>query len=127
MKYLIDTHALIWYLENNSRLSGKAGAIIENQQVQCLVSLASLWEISIKVSLDRLEIGIDLKRIKELLFILGIDILPIEFTHLLQVARLPFHHKDPFDRLLISQAQVEELILISKDEHFQSYNIETLW
>jgi PIN domain nuclease of toxin-antitoxin system len=127
MRYLVDSHAFIWYLESNSKLSLNARMILEDGNNQCFVSVASLWEMAIKIALGRLELQTDFDRIKDLITTFSFEILPIQFEHLKVTTQLPFHHHDPFDRILIAQSQVEELILITKDEKIKPYKIETLW
>lgn len=82
--------------------------------------------MAFRISLNRLEINIDLERIKELISLFEIEILPVEFSHILLVAKLPFHHSDPFYRMLISQAMTEALILITRDKEFPAYSVEIL-
>ena len=127
MKYLLDTHTLIWYFENNSRLSANALQAIEQLNFPCSFSIVSLWEMAIKVSIGKLNIQSTLLEFRQKMSAFDIELLPLTFEHTLAVSMLPFHHTDPFDRLLIAQCQVEELILISKDVQFQSYNVEMLW
>jgi PIN domain nuclease of toxin-antitoxin system len=128
MNLLLDTHALIWFLEDDPQLSPAARLAIENAANRCHVSDATAWEIAIKQSLGKLT----LPRPFEVLFpseiqVLGFQILPIRHGHLHEIARLPFHHRDPFDRLLIAQSKVEEMTLVSRDPHFHSYGIPILW
>ena len=127
MKYLVDTHVLIWYLESNPNLSTNAKTILEDGNTQCFVSMATLWEMAIKIALARLELKTDFEKIKDLISTSSFEILPIQFEHLKVITHLPFYHSDPFDRILIAQSQVECLILITKDEKIKPYEIETLW
>jgi len=127
MKYLVDTHAFIWYLESSPKLSMHAKTLIEDGNNLCFVSVASLWEMAIKIALDRLELLTDFEEMQELLIKNSFEILPIQFEHLKVITLLPFHHHDPFDRILVAQSQVEKLVLISKDEKMKPYEIETLW
>ena len=106
MNYLLDTHTLIWLLEGNENLSKEARTVIEDSQNLCFISSASLWEMAIKVSISKLEMKIPYKDLAILIWENGIEILPIEFEHYLELLHLPFHHKDPFDRLIIAQAIV---------------------
>jgi PIN domain nuclease of toxin-antitoxin system len=110
MKLLLDTHILIWLINGNKNLSQIARQAIEDESNSLHLSIASLWEIAIKTSLGKLELGIQLEQITTN-FILpsGMEILPIHLPHLLVLQTLPFHHRDPFDRLLISQAKSESL------------------
>jgi len=127
MKYLLDTHAFIWYLESNPKLSRKAKIVLENANNQCFVSMASLWEIAVKIALDRLELKIGFEKLKDLISLPGFEILLIQFQHLKIITQLPFHHNDPFDRILVAQAQIEELVFITKDEKIKAYELEILW
>lgn len=101
--------------------------LIEDSTNTCLVSIVSLWEMGIKYSLGKLDLKADLKRIFELVDQSGLTILPITPTHILTNSALNFHHRDPFDRLMIAQAKSERLSLISKDGEFEDYNINLIW
>lgn len=127
MKYIIDTHTLIWFLEDNPKLSIRAKNAMENSRNQCFVSIVSLWEIAVKVSLEKLVLRYRFADLYDFINKSNIEILPIEFEHLQQLNQLEFHHKDPFDRLLIAQAQSEKMIFISKDENFDKYKVDVLW
>jgi len=127
MRYLVDTHALIWYLESNPMLSETARLTLDNSNNRCFVSMASLWEMAIKVGLGRLELNTDFKKMEKLIIGFQFEVLAIEFDHVTVLSDLPLHHSDPFDRILIAQSRFEELTLITKDEKIQSYNIQTLW
>lgn len=126
MKYLIDTHILIWFLEGNVSLSKRAKNIIIDTDNQLFVSIASLWEMTIKMSIGKLKLSKTLPEIIAQMESDGINTLSIEEEHLLTLLALPFHHNDPFDRLLIAQAQTENLVLITDDSKFNSYNISVL-
>lgn len=124
--YLLDTHALLWFLQNDKQLGKTALEIIEHNDV--CVSMASLWEIAIKNSLGKLELPLPFDEIfpKQLL-INDIAILPIELMHLKMINKLDFYHRDPFDRLIIAQALNNDLTLISKDGKFADYGVNLLW
>ena len=128
MRYLFDTHTLIWFIMGNPNLPDHIRTLIETSENQRLVSVASLWEIAVKVSLGKLDIGSSFEQ-----FIPGqlnanhMDILPISVAHLQRVAQLPFHHRDPFDRLIIAQSLVEDIPLLSRDPQFEQYNVTRLW
>jgi PIN domain nuclease of toxin-antitoxin system len=128
MKLLLDTHILIWLIDGNQKLNQTSRQAIEDESNSLHLSIASLWEIAIKTSLGKLELGIPLEQILTN-FILpsGIEILPIHLPHLLVLQTLPFHHRDPFDRMLISQAKSESLILVTEDSIFEQYEVEILW
>lgn len=126
MRILIDTHIFIWHLEDDSALSLARSELIEDPSNEILLSIASLWEISIKLSIGKLTLSRSIEDV-----ILHINrstssFLAIEPEHLVHVASLPFHHKDPFDRLLISQSLVEDIPIISSDPNFAEYGVELL-
>ncbi|WP_309744067.1 type II toxin-antitoxin system VapC family toxin [Chamaesiphon sp. OTE_20_metabat_361] len=128
MNLLLDTHVLIWLVEGSDNLSQCAKQAIEDEQNSLSLSIASLWEMTIKMSLGKLQLGIPLDRIVEsYLLPTSIEILPINLNHLLVLRDLPLHHRDPFDRILISQAQAEELTLVSGDRLFGDYLVQILW
>ena len=128
MRLLLDTHALIWYALDDPQLSGTAQALILDPMNEILISPASYWEIAIKVSMGKLPLhqpyedfmDVCLKRYK---FV----ILPIETRHTAALVAMPFHHKDPFDRLLIAQAMVERIPIVSVDGAFDPYSVTRLW
>ncbi len=127
MKYLLDTHALLWFLNNDKQLKPSTLAIIENADV-LYVSVASLWEIAIKYSLGKLSLAKPFKEIFPYELINNdIEMLPIEVKHIYQLNDLAFHHNDPFDRIMIAQAMVEDLAVISKDAFFTSYDVKCVW
>lgn len=128
MRLLLDTHAFLWFIQGNESLSKPAIALIEDPANQKLISIASLWEIAIKVSIGKLEIGISISELEETQ-ILGnmLNVLNITPKHLNELAKLPFHHKDPFDRLIISQDVSEKIPIISRDKVFSSYSAQLLW
>lgn len=128
MNLLLDTHILIWLIEGSEKLSQTAKHAIADDRNRINLSIASLWEITIKTSLGKLQLGLPLEQVVEN-FLLpgGIEILPIHLPHLLVSRALPLHHRDPFDRLLISQAKSESLTLVSEDHSFSRNTVETLW
>ena len=128
MKAILDAHALLWFFGGSSRLSAKALACIHDPQNTLFVSPATLWEISIKDALGKLT----LPEPFEQLFPARLDasnilMLPILVPHLHTHRRLPFHHHDPFDRLLIAQALAEDLTIVSCDAEFSAYGVQLLW
>lgn len=131
MRYLLDTHTLIWFFNEPERLSKKAFEIIEDQKTDCLISKTSLFEIVIKSNINKLNFQLSMKEIEITLSNLKIDILELETKYLDFFVKLPqtATHKDPFDRLIISTAAVEGLKIISKDEKFNLYQdiVETVW
>jgi len=127
MNLLLDTHTLIWLLEGDELLSAVAKEQIENPANTNFVSVATFWEIAIKISLNKLKMQISIENLKQLIWENGIEILPITIENALFVRQLPFYHKDPFDRLLIAQAINENMILVSKDELIPLYHVQTVW
>lgn len=122
MNILLDTHILLWHLTDNPRLSLAQSQIIEDPNHIKFFSMASLWEMAIKSSLGKL----DLRRPLEELAPSEIIVIPIRLVPLRTLQSLPFHHKDPFDRLLIAQAQVENLWLMTDDENMPKYRLNLL-
>jgi PIN domain nuclease of toxin-antitoxin system len=128
VKILLDTHAFLWFVAGSDQLSARARQLIEAPDNESFVSIASLWEIAIKVSLGRLSLTKPFSDfMAEQTLLNGIQILGIAIAHTAEVAALPFHHRDPFDRLLIAQAMVEEMPLVSADAAFDAYPITRLW
>jgi PIN domain nuclease of toxin-antitoxin system len=121
VRLLIDTHILIWWLADDRKLTRSARATIANPDNDVLVSAASLWEISIKVALGRLEVELD--DLERNIADNGFRSLPINYRHAITAGRLPAIHRDPFDRMLIAQASVEELRVISHDKIFERYGL----
>jgi PIN domain nuclease of toxin-antitoxin system len=120
-RLLLDTHVFLWWLINDSSLGEKTKSIIADPRNEVFISAASTWEISIKVQLGKLEAPDDMDSIVE---DEGFSKLPISLFHGQQAGRLPEFHKDPFDRMLIAQAQAEGLELVSKDKHIPLYNVK---
>jgi PIN domain nuclease of toxin-antitoxin system len=128
MRLLLDTHVLIWLIDGDDSLSSAAKQAIDDEANSLYLSIASLWEIAIKMSLGKLQLEISLEQAVENFIIPGgIEILPIHLHHLLALRYLSLHHRDPFDRLLICQSQVEKLILVSGDRAFGDYSVQILW
>lgn len=123
MQLLLDTHALIWWLSNDSTLSVKAKQAIADPDNIVFISAASAWEIAIKKSLGKLQAPDDLtlqinqKRFRPL---------AISIDHALTVEKLPLHHQDPFDRILIAQAMYENSIIVTRDRKFERYEVKTI-
>jgi PIN domain nuclease of toxin-antitoxin system len=126
MRFILDTHILIWFLEGNRSLSNSRRQIISQSQNDIFISIASLWEMAIKISLNKLTLTQSLADVTKQIAAEDIEILPITPEHTLQVSILPFHHRDPFDRIIISQAQVENLAILTDDTSFSNYGIKIL-
>jgi PIN domain nuclease of toxin-antitoxin system len=121
VRLLLDTHVLLWWLSDDRKLPKNARGIIANRDNDVLVSSASMWEISIKTALGQLEIELD--DLEDAIARNGFRSLPIGFRHALTAGRLPAVHRDPFDRMLVAQASVEELRVVSHDRVFERYGL----
>jgi PIN domain nuclease of toxin-antitoxin system len=126
MTYLVDTHVLLWYMEDNPRLSRKIVKEIENPENTILISKASLWEIAIKLGTGKLKLTMPLLELENYLETKSIIQLDFVFRDLDELARLPFYHNDPFDRLIISQSITRSLTVISDDKKFNLYPVPLL-
>jgi len=128
VKLLLDTHAFLWAVMDDKRLSRKARARFTAADSGLFLSVASAWEISIKAALGKLKLPDSPKQwLIEQLAINQIDLLNVSFDHVVHVYSMPAHHGDPFDRLLCSQALLESLPILSADESFDAYGIERVW
>jgi PIN domain nuclease of toxin-antitoxin system len=128
VRALLDTHTFLWFLEDNPRLSAPAKAMIADGANEILLSMASVWEMAIKVSLGKLSVsGPFATYLPQQLSANSIGLLDISLLHAVAVATLPFHHRDPFDRLLIAQSSTEQIPLLSADTVFDTYAIRRLW
>ena len=122
MDILLDTHILLWHLEGDSRLKSEKSAMIEEPQNRIFVSLACLWEVAIKRNIGKLPKGLSLDKMTPAPMIL----LPIQLNHIQQIETLPLHHRDPFDRLIIAQAIVDDFFVMTDDPHFKDYPIKLI-
>ena len=128
MRLLLDTHVFIWWANEPERLSPKVLSLCEDAENTLILSVASVWEMQIKIQLGKLKIDLsmpDLIRSQQQTN--NMQILPIELGHVLELQNLPPHHNDPFDRLLIVQAKAEGALLVSKDKAFKKYKTKLLW
>lgn len=126
--FLLDTHTWLWWHTRPEALSGRVRSIIADPDNRVGFSSASAWEIAIKVSIGKLRLPDDPQRyVPAQIAVEGFTIIPVELVHALGVSSLPPHHPDPFDRLLIAQAQCEELTLLSSDIQFRKYDVSVLW
>ena len=124
-KYLLDTHILIWYFQGSDELSEPAKQCISGGQ--CFYSLASLWEIAIKQTLKKLDFDCDMPYLAEESRKAGFVQLPVTPIHIEAIKQLPLIHRDPFDRLLVAQAQCENLTIITHDRYIKQYSVRTLF
>ena len=128
MNILLDSHTLIWFSQNSPQLSSSAIEILEDRNNLLFLSLVRVWEIQIKVQLGKLNLDISLSEIvKDQTKINDVQILPMKLSHIWTLDTLPYYHKDTFDRLLISQAITENLIILGVDSVFDSYPVEKIW
>ncbi|GET40025.1 type II toxin-antitoxin system VapC family toxin [Microseira wollei] len=126
MKYLIDTHILIWFIEGDEKLSEAARSLIANPANEIYVSQASLWEMTIKISIGKLSLSISLSELELFLVSNQFQILETQFRHYEILQDLPFHHQDPFDRMIIAQAKAENYTIITHDDRFKLYDVKLL-
>jgi len=127
MSYLLDTHALIWYFEDSSNLPSKIANLIDNPAYPKYVSISSLWEIAIKSSIGKLNMRLPLNEFLDVIEDSELTVLQITNNYLKGLSKLPFIHKDPFDRLVIATAMAEDLTIITIDENIQKYNVPWVW
>lgn len=128
MKLLLDTHAFLWFIGGSGELSSYARALIEDEENDRYLSVASLWEMTIKVSIGKLDVPLPFTRlVRQHVTGNAIEVLSIEPKHLDKQRSLSYHHRDPFDRLIIAQAIVEEMPVVSRDDGFSDYPVQLLW
>lgn len=128
MNYLLDTHSFIWFIEGNTLLSDTANTLISNPKNTIYLSMASLWEMAIKVRLDKLELQQPFSQFLEHHIQQSeFEILPIKINHVIKVSTLELHHRDPFDRLLIAQSISENMPILSADSAFNAYDVDRIW
>jgi len=126
MDYLLDTHTFLWFINGDPELSKNARNIIENGSSK-YISIATFWEIAIKINIGKLELDMPFAELKFHAAKNGFESLPITFEHTNQLLNLPFHHKGPFDRIIISQAYCDNLIVIGRDINFEKYGVALAW
>jgi len=127
MSYLLDTHALIWYFENSDDIPESIASLIDNPVHHKFISVVSLWEIAIKINMGKLNMRLSLDELLDVISNSELAVIPIEGSHLKGLSKLPYIHKDPFDRLLISTALMEDLTIITIDENIQKYDVLWVW
>ena len=128
MNILLDTHTFLWFVSDDARLSAVARVLIESEDSQPFLSMASLWEMGIKVSLGKLRLKQPYEIfIPQQLAANGMGILNISLEHTAALTNLPFHHRDPFDRMLAVQSKIEQMPLVSADPAFDVYEVKRVW
>jgi PIN domain nuclease of toxin-antitoxin system len=126
VRLLVDTHAFLWYLAGDQRLSRRARHAIEESE-EWWLSAASVWELAIKAGLGRVSLPKSVADYIAAKVRDGLRVLSIEWPHAAAAEQLPFHHRDPFDRLIVAQAQTDRLRIVTKDAVFRKYGLQTIW
>lgn len=127
MAYLLDTHTFLWFISGDKQLPQSLIQKITDVSKPCFISAASFWEITIKIQIGKLKLGISLEELYNLAEINQIEIIPINQKHLLALLKLDSFHNDPFDRLIIAQSISEKLIVLTKDKEFKRYKVKQQW
>lgn len=127
MNLLLDTHTLIWFLNGDIALSQTAKNKIQEEGISNFISIASIWEIGIKISLGKLEIKKPFAELEVQITENGMQLLPISFQDISIITSLPFHHRDPFDRIIAAQALNLNLTLVTRDQIFKQYGVMLAW
>jgi PIN domain nuclease of toxin-antitoxin system len=127
MDLLLDTHAFIWFFNGDEQLSIKAKRLIQDPKVTKFISIASIWEVAIKIAIKKLVFDGLTSEVVELIDKNGFKILQISVEHIVALEELELTHRDPFDRILVAQAMVEKMAIVTRDENIQKYQIKTLW
>jgi PIN domain nuclease of toxin-antitoxin system len=127
MNLLLDTHTIIWFFNGDSLLSERAKQTIVESRNQKFVSMASIWEIAIKISLGKLNFDGKTQGILDLIERCGFELVKIEKEHILELEKFPFIHRDPFDRLLIATAILEKMNIVTTDTNIQKYPVSCIW
>ncbi|MFA6402252.1 MAG: type II toxin-antitoxin system VapC family toxin [Salinivirgaceae bacterium] len=127
MNLLLDTHTFIWFFNGDIQLSLRAKKIIEDTKNAKFVSIASIWEVAIKIGVGKLHFDGNTSEVADLIEQNDFQILPIAVSHTVSYELLPLIHRDPFDRMLVAQANEEKLIIVTVDENIQKYEVKTIW
>jgi len=128
MNLLLDTHVLIWMSSDPERLSPRVRRLLEDETNGVAVSMVSFWEMAIKTSLGKLQLGPDwMRRLQAFMRDNAVTTVPIRSEHCAVLISLPFHHRDPFDRMLVAQSQSENMSLVSRDKSLKQYAIDCIW
>jgi len=125
---LLDTHAFLWFIGGSDRLSSHARELIEDEDNDRYLSVASLWKMAIKVNIGKLDVPLPFARlVRQHVTGNAIEVLQVEPEHLDEQRTMPFHHRDPFDRLIIAQAITEEMTVVGRDDAFGEYPVRLVW
>ena len=127
MRLLVDTHAFLWFVVGDSKLSRTARRTLEEENIELHLSAVSVWEMAIKSSLGRLTLPAPAAEYVADKMKAGLHVLPVDWVHAAAVGQLPFHHRDPFDRLLVAQAQTERMPVVTSDRVFRRYGVTVIW
>lgn len=127
MPYLLDTHTFLWFISGDKQLPESVVKKIEDISEPCYISIASFWEIAIKIQIGKLKLEISLEELYRFAEINQIEIISINEKHLVTLLKLGLIHNDPFDRLIIAQAISEKLIVVTKDKEFKKYKVKQQW
>jgi PIN domain nuclease of toxin-antitoxin system len=127
VKLLLDTQAFLWFAAGDRRLSRRARTAMEARDAELLISTASIWEMAIKASLGRLTLPAAVRVYIEEKIALGYQVLPVTWIEAAAVQELPWHHRDPFDRLLVAQTRAERCPIVTRDRVFRRYGVEVIW
>lgn len=127
MRILLDTHAFIWFAEDDAQLDQTIKRTIEKTTNYIHLSIASIWEMAIKMQLKKLKIDKSIEEVIDLVALNGFELIPILPDHIIKMATLDFYHRDPFDRIIIAQGLVENFKIVSRDKTFDNYGVDRLW
>jgi PIN domain nuclease of toxin-antitoxin system len=127
VRALIDTHALLWFFLGDRRVSASARAVIEEEDAELVISAASVWEMAVKASSGKLALSSSIEDFVAGQVARGYRTLSVSALHAAAVEDLPWHHRDPFDRLLVAQALVERVAIVTRDPIFKKYGVSTIW
>ena len=127
MRILVDTQAFIWFVEDDKQLPSKVKKELEDIDNSIIISIASLWEMTIKMTLGKLQLGCQIEEMIDKVYQNGFEILPILPDHIIKLSKLDYFHRDPFDRIIISQGLSENMVIVSSDKVFDEYRIKRKW
>ncbi|MBI5471397.1 MAG: type II toxin-antitoxin system VapC family toxin [Ignavibacteriae bacterium] len=127
MNLILDTHTLLWFFRNDEQLSEVARSTIEDGSSHIDISMASFWEMAIKLSIGKLRLEKPFVEVHQRVIENGMDVRAILFEHIRVVGSLPFYHRDPFDRMIIAQALVDDLAIVSNESVFEKYGVKRIW